>query len=136
MLRAHTARMVPAHVTLWTQVIWHPLAAIATPLLEQLSRLSVLQANIRTEVLVHVRTAYRVSGLTSELGHAQVAVLAILLTMLVTVLEAAHKPLVFAMQVMGVVRALIRALAQLVSQASTRMLLVIIRVPIVFQADT
>ena len=97
MVRAPTARTVPALVTLWTQVIWHPLTEIATPLLEQLSRLSVLPANIRTEVLVHVRTAYRVSGLTSELGHAQVAVLAILLTMLVTVLEAAHKSLVFAM---------------------------------------
>ena len=51
---------------------------------------------------MHVRTAQRVSGLIPELGHAQVAVLAILLTMLVTVLEAAHKSLEFAMQVMVV----------------------------------
>tara|TARA_A100001035_G_scaffold242580_1_gene209178 strand:- start:301 stop:630 length:330 start_codon:yes stop_codon:yes gene_type:complete len=108
--------------------------AVPTPLLEQLSRLGVLQAPIRTEVLVHVRTAQRVSGLTPELGHAQVAVLAILLTMLVTVLEAAHKSLVFAMQVMGAVRVMI--LAQHVPQASTRLLLTIMRVPIVFQAGT
>ena len=95
-----------------------------------------MQAPIRTEVLVHVRTAQRVSGLIPELVHAQVAVLAILLMVMVTVLEAAHKSLVFAMQVMGVVRAMIRALAQLVSQASTRFLQTIMRVPIVFQAGT
>ena len=96
----------------------------------------MLQANIRTEVLVHVRTAQRVSGLIPELGHAQIAVLAILLAMLVTVLETAHKSPVFALQVMGVVRAMIRAFAQLVSQASTRILLMIMRVPIVLQAGT
>ena len=96
----------------------------------------MLQAPIRTDVLVHVRTAQRVSGLIPELGHAQIAVLAILLMVMVKVLEAAHKSLVFAMQVMGVVRAMIQALVQLVSQASTRYLLTIMRVPIVFQAGT
>ena len=70
-----------------------------TVMLRQGHAVHALLAGTRVSLgmVVHVRIAQRVSGLAPELGHAQVAVLAILLTMLVTVLEAAHKSLVFAM---------------------------------------